>query len=84
MYRVTTYPDAQEQVAALPADALPCYAEVFGVLELAPANGRPYNADQPDGNMRELMFGTHGQGAVTYLILKQQREVHVLLVQWVG
>jgi hypothetical protein len=40
--------------------------------------------DYPDGPMRELMFGPHGVGAVTYLILEQQREVHVLLVQWIG
>ena len=26
------------------------------------------------------MFGTHGEGTVTYLVL--EREVHVLVVQW--
>jgi hypothetical protein len=46
VYRVITYPDAGEQVAALVAEALPCYAEAFGVLELAPWNGRPYNDDK--------------------------------------
>lgn len=31
--------------------------------------------------MRELMFGAHSEGAVTYL--EREREVHVLVVQWV-
>jgi hypothetical protein len=54
------------------------------VLELVPRNGRPYNAEMPDGPMRELLFGDGGQGTITYLVLEQQREVHVLLVQWLG
>jgi hypothetical protein len=33
--------------------------------------------------MRELVFGAHGEGAVTYLILEREWEVHVLVVQWV-
>jgi hypothetical protein len=53
VYRITTYPEALEQIAALPAEALSFYAEVFGVLEVAP-------------------------------FLEREREVHVLLVQWVG
>lgn len=83
MYRVITYPDALEQIEALPADALTAYAEMFGVLELAPANGRLYNEAKPDG-LRELVFGVRGEGTVTYLILERQREVHVVLVQWIG
>ncbi|MGH3855896.1 MAG: hypothetical protein ACRDR6_20890 [Pseudonocardiaceae bacterium] len=84
MYRVVTYSEALEQIAALPAEALPFYAEVIGVLELAPAAGRPYNEDKPDGPMRELVFGANGEGTTTYLILDHQREVQVILVQWVG
>lgn len=56
----------------------------LGVLELVPQNGRPYNDDKPGGPMRELMFGDRGQGTITYLVLEQQREVHVLVVQWLG
>ncbi|NKQ57142.1 hypothetical protein HFP15_30155 [Amycolatopsis sp. K13G38] len=82
MYRVVTYAEAAEQIGALPAEALPLFAEAFGVLELAPWNGRPYNASKPDGEMRELVFGS--LGTVTYLVLEPQREVHILLVQWVG
>jgi hypothetical protein len=32
--------------------------------------------------MRTLPFGS--SGGVVYLILEQQREVHLLLVQWIG
>ncbi len=32
--------------------------------------------------MRTLVFGS--SGAVTYLILEREREVHLLLVQWIG
>ncbi|MGH3867899.1 MAG: hypothetical protein ACRDQ4_17590 [Pseudonocardiaceae bacterium] len=53
MYRVVTYREALKQIAARPAEALPCYTEVLGVLELAPSGGRPYNEDKPDGPMRE-------------------------------
>ncbi|MQA63085.1 MAG: hypothetical protein GEU86_16695 [Actinophytocola sp.] len=83
MYRVITYPEPLEQLEALPAEALTAYAEAFGVLELAPMNGRFYNEAKPDG-LRELVFGDQGEGTVTYLILEWQREVHVVLVQWIG
>ncbi|MGH3548628.1 MAG: hypothetical protein ACRDQU_11075 [Pseudonocardiaceae bacterium] len=39
MYRVITDSAALDQVAALPTGALPFYAEVLDVLELAPWNG---------------------------------------------
>jgi hypothetical protein len=32
--------------------------------------------------MRELILGSGGQIAVTYLIVDHVREVHVLVVQW--
>lgn len=83
MYRVITHPDALEQIAALPVEALRAYAEAFGVLELAPMNGRLYNRAKSDG-LRELVLGARGEGTVTYLILERQREVHVVLVQWIG
>jgi hypothetical protein len=34
--------------------------------------------------MRELMFGPEGAGTITYLLLEDQREVHLLVVQWLG
>jgi hypothetical protein len=84
MYRIIVDTDAADQIDALPVAALRCYADAVGVLELIPRNGRPYNAEMPDGPMRELLFGDGGQGTITYLVLEQQREVHVLLVQWLG
>lgn len=73
-----------DQLESLPLEALPHYADALDVLELVPGNGRPYNDDKPDGPMRELVFGATGEGTLTYLILEDQREVHVLLVQWLG
>ena len=84
MYRVIPDEEVFEQVAALPFEALLSYAEALAVLEVAPANGRPYNADHPERPMRELVFGQRGEGTITCLMLDAAREVHVLLVQWVG
>lgn len=84
MYRVITDSAVLDQLAALPTSALPHYAAALVVLELTPANGRPYNADNPDRPMRELVFGVASQGVITYLLLERDREVHVLVVQWVG
>lgn len=84
MYRIVTDSAVLDQIDALPTGALSGYAEVLDVLELAPWNGRPYNDEKPDAPMRELVFGAHGEGTVTYLVLDQEREVHVLVVQWVG
>ncbi len=82
MYRVIDDDQVQEQVAALPAEALSAYAEARTLPEVAPWSGSPYRNEKPDGPMRTLIFGS--SGAVEYLILEQQREVHVLLVQWIG
>ncbi len=84
MYRVIFDDSIPDQIAALPIVALPSFAEALEVLEFVPANGRPYNDDKPDGPMREWMFGPSGAGSITYLLIERQREVHVLLVQWVG
>jgi hypothetical protein len=84
VYRIVPDDAVFDQVAALPVEALPFYAEALEMLQLVPFNGRPYNEDLPDGPMRELVFGAISQGTITYLILDDQREVHVLLVQWVG
>jgi hypothetical protein len=34
--------------------------------------------------MRELIFGTNSEAAITYLIVEHVREVHVLAIQWIG
>lgn len=68
MYRIITDSAVVDQLAALPIEALPGYAKVLDVLEVAPWDGRPYNEEIPDVPMRELVFGTHGRGTVTYLV----------------
>lgn len=84
MYRVTTDDESAEQVSALPVEAFVDYIAVAGVLELVPWNGRPYTDADPDGVMRQWVFGSRGEGLVTYLILDDQRRVDVLRVTWVG
>ena len=84
MYGVETDEQAQQQVGALPADALNAYAEVRTVLEVNPWGGEPINDRNPDGPVRTLAFGEHHQGMVTYLILDEQRRVDVLSVLWLG
>lgn len=84
MYRVITYPEARDQIAALPPGALAEYARVLDALEVAPWNGPPHNDRNPDGAVRRWLFGRGGPGQVVYLVLEENREVHVLLVQWLG
>lgn len=84
MYEIDVYPDAQDQIAALPAVAQSKLSEAFAVLELAPWNGRPVNRQNPGGALRSLMFGPGGAGMVTYLVLEDQREVHIVKVLWLG
>ncbi len=73
-----------DQIAALPVEALPLIADAFSVLELVPHNGRPYNANLPDGPMRELMFGPDSALAITHLVVDHSREVHILVIQWIA
>lgn len=84
MYSVETLPEALEQVAALPAEVLPSYAELMTLLEVAPWSGDAYNRQRLDANMRTHPFGNHSQGIAIYLILEQQRRVVVLRVLWLG
>jgi hypothetical protein len=82
VYRVETDEQAQEQVDALPAEALAAYAELRVMLETAPWNGRPYHRENPRGAVRAQPFATYG--LAVYLILEDRRRVDVLLVQWLG
>ncbi|MEJ2855259.1 MULTISPECIES: hypothetical protein [unclassified Saccharothrix] len=79
-------PDATtiDQVAALPLQALTDYAEVLAVLEVQPWSGHPQHQDNPDAAVRYWFFGPDRAGQVVYLILEEQREVHLLLVQWLS
>jgi hypothetical protein len=82
VYRVETYREARDQIAALPDDALADYVEALGVLNLLPWNGEPINKHNPTGPVRTLPFGAAGM--VTYLILGDQRRVDVITVVWAG
>ena len=84
MYEIIADREVIDQVAALPADALDAYAEVLTVLTVAPWNGPAQHKDNPDGAVRRWPFGPGLAGQVLYLILEDQREVHVLVVQWFG
>jgi len=83
LYRVTTDDQSQQQVYALPAEALAPFAEARATLEVAPWNGAPYHKHKPDSPMRALTFGPTGQGDVVYLILDDYRRVDILVVVWV-
>ncbi|WNV86648.1 hypothetical protein [Umezawaea sp. Da 62-37] len=84
MYEVTTDEQSEQQVAALPPEALAAFAEVRAMLELAPWNGTAYTSAKPESPMRALSFGPEGQGDVVYLILEDQRRVDLLVVLWLG
>lgn len=83
-YKIDVDSLAHDQIRAMPRDLLGALAEIMAVLELAPWSGMPYNEAKPDGTMREQVFGPHGRGKVTYLILEEQRRVDVLRVMWLG
>lgn len=84
MYRVECDEQVQEQIDALPAEALADFAELRTVLELAPWSGNSINADDADAPVRVAMFGPTGLGIITYLILDEQRRVELLQVAWLG
>jgi hypothetical protein len=84
VYRIVPDAAVSEQVAALPAEALQSYAEVLEVLQLTPWNGRPQHPANPNAAVRRWAFGPGQAGQVVYLILEDQREIHLLLVQWWG
>jgi hypothetical protein len=84
MYRLVPDNATMDQVATLPVEILDVYAEVLAVLELTPWNGSPQHANNPDGAVRRWVFGPGGAGQVVYLIVEDLKEVHLLLVQWLG
>lgn len=82
MYIVETDELSEEQVCALPGDALAPFAEARAMLEVAPWSGRPYVRTKPHGPLRVLPFGK--SGLTTYLIVEDQRRVALLEVLWAG
>ena len=84
MYSVEWEQHALDQLAALPSEAFPFYAELVTVLQVEPWSGDAYDRQRPDANMRTHTLGKHGEGLVIYLILDDQRRVVVLRVLWAG
>lgn len=82
MYWIRPDDEVADQIAALPAKALEPLAEVLALLEVAPEAGLLCNAEKPDG-LRDVLFGPDKEGKLTYLLLVDQREVHLLRLIWV-
>ncbi|WP_156869725.1 hypothetical protein [Sporichthya polymorpha] len=66
MHRVDVGNDVQEQIDALPVEALNAFAELRVVLQTAPWSGRPSNPDNPNGAVRLYVFA--GAGLARYLV----------------
>lgn len=84
MYSVETVTDAQDEIAALPANALASFAELMALLEVAPWSGDAYNRRGSATNMRAHAFGDHAEGLAIYLIVEAARRVVVVRVLWIG
>jgi hypothetical protein len=84
VYSVDIDSEVGEQISAFPAAALPSFAELLVLLEVAPWSGNAYNRKRPDANMRTQTFGNDHEGFVIYLVIEEQRRVSVLRVVWGG
>ncbi|MEU8273968.1 hypothetical protein ACGFIJ_02005 [Microbispora bryophytorum] len=80
MYKLVVDPIAEEQIAALPDEALRPLAELFTLLETAPWSGEPYNRAKPRSNMLTHPFGE--RGLATYVVLEEQRESYLVRIEW--
>lgn len=80
MYQLSLDPVAEDQISAVPPEALRPLAELFTLLETAPWSGQPFNRARPRGNMLTHVFGE--AGLATYLVLEEQREVYLLRIEW--
>ncbi|MFI9811742.1 type II toxin-antitoxin system RelE family toxin [Saccharothrix variisporea] len=76
------FPDeVWDQVHALPAEAATPFAEAMTLLTHEPWHGEPYHRANPDGALRQLIYG-FGHGLVIYIILEQQQRVIIERVLW--
>ncbi len=80
-YTLDIDPVARTQIRELPAAGAVALADALAVLELVGERGEPLNADNPDGGVYQLPFGS-GCGLLTYSLLTDQDRVDVLLVTW--
>jgi len=80
VYRLSLDPIAEDQINAVPQEALRPLAELFTLLETAPWSGEPFNPADPRGNMLTHAFGE--LGLATYLVLEERLEVYLLRIEW--
>jgi hypothetical protein len=80
VYQLILDPVAEDQIAAIPEEALRPLAELFTLLETAPWSGRPYDPANPKANMLTHTFGE--RGLATYVVMEEQREVYLIRVEW--
>lgn len=83
-YEIDIDTTARAQIRALPPNLQSVVRAAIDVLALVPWNGEPYNKDNPNGAVRQLVFGPEGSGFVVYLILDDLNRVDVLEVIWLG
>jgi hypothetical protein len=81
VYRVVTDDLVQQQIDALPSEALAEFAELRTLLEIHPWSGEPLHKKNPRGVLT-MSFGQQGEGLGYYLILEDQRRVDLLTVVW--
>lgn len=85
MYVVRSSEEVDEQIAQLPADALPALAELRTVLELNPWSGEPWVRRPPEAPMRSHVFGSaSGDGFVVYAVSERDRLGDLLQIIWLG
>lgn len=81
MYRVVTDGLVQQQIDALPTEALAAVAELRTLLEIHPWCGKPLHKKNPHG-VQTATFGRHSVGIAYYLVLEDQRRVALLEIVW--
>jgi hypothetical protein len=80
VYQLILDPVAEEQITAVPDEALRPLAELFTLLETTPWSGQPFNPANPRTNILTHTFGE--RGLATYLVLEEQRTVCLLRIEW--
>jgi hypothetical protein len=64
VYRVVTDELSQQQIEALPAEALAAVAELRILLEVQPWSGEPLHTKNPHG-VQTISFGPHREASPT-------------------
>jgi len=80
-YEIEFPEELWDQIHALPKEADEPLAEAMILLGREPWHGKPYHPDNPEGDVRQLVYG-FGHGLIVYLILESQKRVVVERVLW--